>query len=157
MTSINKQAEKDALEWTQAKLAYGEGAGNRRKLINETVAYKKQHIPGYESAFNSATERQDVAHLAKHAKRDSRRKTVNQTLARNTKAIATGKYENVNTGLLIFGAAAVIIHKTGYDKVVIAGVKRKYKDVRRRLRKTTKPAPAPKRGDDNVYRITDLR
>lgn len=156
-TSINKQAEKDAREWTQAKLAYGDGAGTRRKLINETVAYKMQNIAGYENAFANAAEHQDVASMAKHAKRDNRRKTANQAIVRNTRAVATGKYENVNTALLIVGGAAVVLHKTGYDQKVISATKRAYGDLRRRMRKTTMPQTAAKakaKVDDVVYNIT---
>lgn len=157
MTSLKSQAEKDAREWTQAKLAYGEGAGTRRKLINETVAYKMQNIAGYEDAFSEAADRQDVASMAKNAKRDARRKNLNQTVVRNTKALATGKYENVNTALLIVGGAAVVLHKTGYDKVVIEKAKAKVKDIRRRFRKTNMPKGSRREGTDNkVFIITDL-
>lgn len=150
MSSLKAQAEKDAREWTQAKLAYGEGAGTRRKLINETVAYKMQHIAGYEDAFANAAEHQDVASLAKHAKRDARRKNVNQALVRNTKAMASGKYENLNTALLIVGGAAVVMHKTGLDKVAIRKTKDGYREMRRRLRRTPKPPKGPQRGHDGV-------
>lgn len=158
MTSIARQAEKDAREWTQAKLAYGQGAGNRRKLINETVAYKMQHIDGYEDAFTDAAEKQDVAAMAKNAKRDNRRKTINEAVVRNTRAAATGKYENLNTALLIAGGAAVVLHKTGLDKVVIQKTKDGYKNLRRRLRKTHMPKSANRRDKDDhiVHKITDL-
>lgn len=150
MSSLKAQAEKDAREWTQAKLAYGEGAGTRRKLINETVAYKMQHIAGYEDAFANAAEHQDVASLAKHAKRDARRKNVNQALVRNTKAMASGKYENLNTALLIVGGAAVVMHKTGLDKVAIRKTKDGYREMCRRLRRTPKAPKGPQRGHDGV-------
>lgn len=158
MTSLKTQAEKDAREWTQAKLAYGEGAGTRRKLINETVAYKMETIPGYRDAFDRASAQQDVASMAKHAKRDARRKNVNQALVRNTKAVVTGKYENANTVLLIFGGAAVVLHKTGYDKVIIQKTKVKVKDLRRRFRRTPKPPKGSYEPgtDGKVYVITDV-
>lgn len=156
MTSIARQAEKDAREWTQAKLAYGEGAGTRRKLINETVAYKMEHIDGYKHAFDKAAAQQDVAAMARNAKRDNRRKTVNEALARNTRAAVTGKYENLNTALLIAGGAAVVLHKTGLDKVIVEKTKARYRDLRRRMRRTTMPKPAPKRGDDKVWKITSI-
>ena len=159
-TSLTKQAEKDAREWTQAKLAYGEGAGNRRKIINETVAYKMQNIPGYEDAFAAAADHQDVPAMAKHAKRDNRRKTVNQAIVRNTKAAASGKYENLNTALLIIGGATVVLHKTGYDQKIIAAGKRKYSELRRRFRKTSMPKPSAQsksKTDDVVWDITSKR
>jgi hypothetical protein len=157
MANIKTQAEKDAREWTEAKLAYGEGAGIRRKLINETVAYKMQHIPGYKVAFDAASERQDVASMAKHAKRNDRRKKVNNAVVRNTRAVATGKIENVSTGLLLVGAAAVVLHKTGADRKIIDFAKAKYAVAKRRWRKVaTGPKPqGPNR--DGVYNITDFR
>lgn len=153
--TTKKQAEKDALEWSRAKLAYGEGAGVRRRLINETVDYKIARIPGYGEAWDSAVEKQDVAALAKNAKRDGRRKAANETITRNTKAVISGKYENVNTGILVVGAIAVVLHKTGYDTKVIEGTKRHYNDLRRRFRKTP-PAPKPtgKKTDDVIHNIT---
>lgn len=158
MSSLKSQAEKDAREFTQAKLAYGEGAGNRRKLINETVAFKIENWPGYKEQFDAARERQDVPSMAKHAKRDARRKNANDALVRNTKALMTGKYENANTILLALGGAAVILHKTGYDKVVIQKTKAKVKDLRRRVRRYPKtPKGSYKPGTDGkVYVITDL-
>lgn len=155
-SSIQRQAEKDATEYAAAYMSYGEGAGTRRRLIEGTVEYKMRTIPGYSDAFHKASEKQNMAAHAKKAKTDNRRKNVNASVARNTKAVVTGKYENVNTGILIVGAAAVLLHKTGYDKKIVEVGKRKYKELRQRFRKTTKPGPAPKTKTDNVYRITDV-
>lgn len=41
---ISKEAEKDAIEFARAKMFYGEGAGNRRKLIKNSVEAKKEKI-----------------------------------------------------------------------------------------------------------------
>ena len=157
MASIKAQAEKDAREWTEAKLAYGEGAGVRRKLINETVAYKMQNIDGYSDAFASAAEKQDVASMAKNAKRNDRRKKVNTAVARNTRALATGKVENVSTGLLLAGALVVIAHKTGADRKIIDFTKEKYAAAKRQWRKVaTGPKPTGP-NKDGVYNLTDFR
>lgn len=157
MSNLSKQAEKDAKEFAAARLAYGEGAGTRRKLINETVEYKREHIPGYAEAFDRAHGRQDIPSIAKNAKRDDRRKKVNNAVVRNTRAIATGKHENMSTVLLLAGAAAVVLHKTGADKKIAAFAKDKYAKAKRWYRKTaTGPKPKPP-NKDGVYRITDFR
>lgn len=40
----DRAARKDAKEFTQAKMYYGEGAGNRRKMIKAKVDRKTPHI-----------------------------------------------------------------------------------------------------------------
>lgn len=47
-----RRARRDAKEFTQAKMYYGEGAGNRRKLIKATVKARRQR--GRKNARNSA-------------------------------------------------------------------------------------------------------
>ena len=39
---LQKEASKDAKEFARAKMFYGEGAGNRRKLIKATVNQKSK-------------------------------------------------------------------------------------------------------------------
>lgn len=159
MNSVQKQAKKDANEYAAAYMAYGDGAGTRRKLIEGTVDYKMHHIPGYAEAFTKESQGQDMAAHAKAAKNADRRKTVNTAVARNTKAVVSGKYENINTGILLVGVVAVILHKTGHDKTVIEFTKKKYKTLRQRFQKTP-PAPKAREGeasdDGKVYRITDV-
>ena len=156
-SSIAKQAQKDAYEYAAAYMSYGEGAGTRRKLIEGTVEYKMHTVPGYRDAFYQASEKQDMAKHAKVAQSTNRRKTVNQAVTRNTKAALTGKYENVNTGILFVGAVAVLLHKTGYDKKLYAGAKKKAKQARQYFRKTG-PKPAPKHTkDNNVHVITEVK
>lgn len=157
-SSVTKQARKDAYEYAAAYMSYGEGAGTRRKLIEGTVDYKMHFVPGYREEFAKASEQQNMAKHAKTAKVDGRRKAINQTVARNTKAVVSGKYENVNTGILFVGAVAVILHKTGYDKKLVAGAKKKAKQARQYFRKTgPKPAPKKKATDGTVYSITDVQ
>ena len=157
--SIRKQAQKDATEYAGAHMAYGEGAGNRRKLIEGTVQYKAEFIPGYREEFEKAHSEQNMAEHAKNAKTTNRRKQANAVVTRNTKAVLTGKYENVNTGLLLVGAIGVVLHKTGYDKKLAEVSKRKYKELRQRFRKTTVPKPSRSKGsgDDKVHNITNIR
>ena len=61
---VDRDASKDAKEFARAKAFYGEGAGNRRKLIKSKVAYKSKTVPGYKKAFDHHSGKQD---LNKHA------------------------------------------------------------------------------------------
>ena len=155
-TNVKKQAEKDAREYAAAYMSYGQGAGTRRKLIEGTVDYKIYHIPGYEEEFRRASQNQNMAEHAKNAKRENRRKTVNDAVVRNTRAVATGRYENVSTGILLFGATAALLHKTGYDKKIFEFSKKNYNSLRQKLRRTTCPKTSGKSSDNNVHKITDI-
>lgn len=163
--NVTKEAHKDAVEYAAAYMAYGEGAGTRRKLIEGTVDYKMEFVPGYRDAFVKEHERQNMAKHAKNAKVAHRTKAVNSSIKRNTQAVVNGKYENLNTGILIVGAIGYALHKTGHDKTVIAFSKKQYKEgkkkakeLRQRFRKGNKPTPPPSNGggDNKVHRITKI-
>lgn len=158
--NVQKQAAKDAHEYAAAYMAYGEGAGTRRKLIEGTVGYKAEFVPGYREAFEAEHSAQNMEKHAKNAKTSNRAKSVNKAVVRNTKAIAAGKYENASTGLIILGAIGYGLHVTGLDKPVIDFTKTQYKKARKRFAKGPKVNPtdpkATKQDDDGVYRITDV-
>lgn len=158
--SVQKQAAKDAHEYAAAYMAYGEGAGTRRKLIEGTVGYKAEFVPGYREAFEREHSAQNMEKHAKNAKGAQRTKAVVNSVNRNTRAIASGKHENMSTGLLIIGAAGYLLHKTGHDKTVLEFGKKQLKKARKRFKKVTnQPGPTTKAraaGDDGAYRITDV-
>lgn len=135
MSNVSKQAAKDAEEYARSYMAYGEGAGTRRKLIEGTVQYKMRTIPGYQESFYNASERQDMARFATEAKRTERRRRVNTAVARNTKAVLNGKYENANTALLIVGTTAYFAHRYGYDKKLYKAGKKKVQQFKARFKK----------------------
>lgn len=101
----NRQAKKDAKEYTKAKMYYGEGAGTRRKLINKTVEAKAKRDPSYKKAFDFHVENTDYAKRAQQAR--SQRKT---TDTKNT-VVKTGKQVSHalrgNSQYAGFGAMAV--------------------------------------------------
>lgn len=72
----SRQAKRDAVEYTRAKMFYGEGAGNRRKLINATVAAKSQKDPAYKKAFDHHVAQTDLATRAAQARSERTRKDV---------------------------------------------------------------------------------
>lgn len=158
--SVQKQAAKDAHEYAAAYMSYGEGAGTRRKLIEGTVGYKAEFVPGYREAFEREHSGQNMEKHAKNAKNAHRTKAVVNSVNRNTRALATGKHENMSTGLLILGAGAYLLHATGHDKTVIDFTKKQVKKAKRRFGKKKHAGPSgakpSQQGPDGVYRITNI-
>lgn len=62
---VKRQAKKDAKEYARAKMFYGEGAGIRRKLINNTVKERSKD-PSYKTEFDKAMSQQ---RMDKHVKK----------------------------------------------------------------------------------------
>ena len=81
----SKQAKKDAKEFARAKMFYGEGAGNRRKLIKATVEERSKN-EFYKKEFDRFSSKQDMSKHAKAAKGERKRKDV----ANATKKTARG-------------------------------------------------------------------
>lgn len=67
---VDRDAAKDAREFVNAKQYYGQGAGNRRKLINKTVEQKSSTTPGYKKAFDNHVKNQDWAKASTKAVKD---------------------------------------------------------------------------------------
>lgn len=149
---LHKQAEADAAEYAGAYMAVGEGAGNRRKLIEGTVDYKMEFVPGYREAFQDAHSKQDMAKHAEQARKENRRRERSQSTERNAKALMTGDMKNADLKLLLLVSAAALAHKSGADKKALAFGKRKVADFKRKYKKTY----AAKADADGVFRITDV-
>lgn len=156
MNNVQKQAQRDATEYARAHMSYGEGAGTRRKLIYGTVEYKMKTVPGYETAFYKAAEHQDMAQFAKEAKKAERRRAVNTAVSRNTKALLSGKYENVNTALLVVGTATYFAHRYDIDKKVWQAAKSKYQDYKFQFKKAKNRRKSGKAKSQDVHKIHSL-
>lgn len=77
------QASKDAKEFARAKMYYGEGAGNRRKIIKNQVESRKKKSKDYADAFDAALAKQD---MGKHAtKATKQRKSTDRKESRRKK------------------------------------------------------------------------
>lgn len=125
---VRKRAKKDAKEYARAKMFYGEGAGNRRKLIREKVKSRSKD-PYYKEQFEKYYSNQDLGKHAEKAQRERARKDVGNSAAKTARGI---KNLALNTGApvtltaaAIYGAAKI----TGTDKVVKEYAERKVKDV----------------------------
>lgn len=66
---VRREAKRDARESVRASMSYGEGAGNRRKLINRSVEAKKKKDSNYAKAFDYYRDREDVAKAGQNARK----------------------------------------------------------------------------------------
>lgn len=113
-----REARKDAKEFARAKMYYGEGAGNRRKLIKATVA-EKSKSKVYADEFERSLSTQNMANHAAKAKRE---RAIND--AKNTAGKWGRGIVNIATGNASRAAASVVatyafMKVTGLDQVII--------------------------------------
>lgn len=117
-----KQAQKDAKEYARAKMYYGNGAGTRRKLINNTVNQRLKD-PVYKKAFEAALSSQDMEKHVRAAKRE--RKIANVKEA--AQGVVTGDTGNSSRGVKIAVASIIgtagILRVTGLDRKIIGAGK----------------------------------
>ena len=105
--STNRAAKKDAKEFTRAKMYYGEGAGNRRKLIKAKVNQRSKD-PSYKKAFDHHVANTDWEKRGKEARSKRGRADAVKgagKAARGVKNVALGNYRNVGVGILATAAA----------------------------------------------------
>lgn len=82
-------ARKDAKRYVDAKMFYGEGAGNRRKLLKAELN-KKMVDPDYKEAFDRAVEEADYAKSAQKAKRERRARDAAKGILGNRALLTVG-------------------------------------------------------------------
>jgi len=117
---VRRKAKKDAKEFARAKMYYGEGAGNRRKLIKATVNERSKD-PDYKKAFDYYSGKQD---MSKHASRAKAERKINDTKSAAAKTgrgvvnILTGHPERLGAAMMTGYMAYSIAHKTGADRVI---------------------------------------
>ena len=120
-----KEANKDAKEYARAKMYYGKGAGNRRKLINATVAEKSKD-KNYKDAFDKALAIQDMADHANKARSERKRADAKEKAGQAVR----GTYHTivqdggkvaawVSLGISVVAGTSLILRETGYDKKII--------------------------------------
>lgn len=121
---VERTAKKDAKEYARAKMYYGEGAGNRRKLIKNTVAERSKN-PHYKEAFERYSSQQDMADHANKAKAERKINDVKKGTAKQARGIinilkgnwmyvgastialyTVGKYTGVNDKIAAWGKVA---------------------------------------------------
>lgn len=117
---VRRKARKDAKEYARAKVFYGEGAGNRRKLINARVKERSKD-PDYKEEFDKALSKQN---MDKNVSRAKRERTV-----RDAVNVVAGRPERVGAAMAAGVAVYGLAHKTGVDKVVANAAKTAVKDL----------------------------
>lgn len=85
--STSRDAKRDAKEYARAKAFYGEGAGNRRKAIRNTVDAKSKRDANYKKSFDYHLDQQDMAKHTSKARGERRRKDVSNTTAKTARGI----------------------------------------------------------------------
>lgn len=63
--TISRMAEIDARRFAEAKMNYGKGAGNQRKMIRAEIDSKKERYPEYAKLFNIALSHIDMGDVAR--------------------------------------------------------------------------------------------
>lgn len=106
---VRRRARKDAKEFTQAKMYYGEGAGNRRKLIKATVKARSKD-PFYKSEFNKAVASTDMAKRASQARRQRGRKNVRNSTGKTVRGVG-----NIASGNVSRAGGALALGYLGYQ------------------------------------------
>ena len=124
--ATNREARKDAREFTRAKMYYGEGAGTRRKLIKATVEAKSKRDASYKRAFDHHVSRADMAKRASQARGERARTDVKNHAVKTAKGVrhiinGNNQWANATAALLVGGA--LFAHKKGIDKVIFNAAK----------------------------------
>ena len=130
--STSHEAQKDAKEYSRAKMFYGEGAGTRRKLINASVAAKSKKDPNYQKAFDYHLSNQDMSKHAEKARGERHRKDAISKTGKTTRGVyryVTGGFGAVSLASATIGGAYMFARKTGADKVIMNYAKTSYKTV----------------------------
>lgn len=113
-----REARKDAKEFARAKMYYGEGAGNRRKLIKATVK-EKSKSKVYADEFEKSLAEQNMANHAAKAKRERRANDAKNTAGKWGRGIVNIATGNPGRAAASVVAAYGILRATGMDKVLV--------------------------------------
>jgi hypothetical protein len=129
-TRLDKMAQHDAERWAAAEMAYGDGAGTRRKLMSAELQTKMIDIPGYWDAFDRAYNGLNMNKFAKAAVKERKALDRAAKAGKNLRALRTGNFQNLSTGVFIAAGTAYVLHATGYDKVLYQEGQKAYKKAR---------------------------
>lgn len=143
MGNIEREARKDAKEFARAQMFYGEGAGNRRKLITAKVESKTAKSQTYARAFHQALTKQDMEKHANLAQRERALKDTSHTVNKNVRGIINGDYRAVNTSVAVAIGVGYLAHQTGLDRKIYYKVKGKIDEykIRREVKKMVNNDP----------------
>lgn len=109
---VRRRARRDAKEFTQAKMYYGEGAGKRRKLIKA-----RSKDPFYKSEFDKAVANTDMSKRASQARRQRGRKNARSSAGKTVRGVG-----NIATGNVSRAGGALALGYLGYQGAKAAGI-----------------------------------
>lgn len=113
---VRRRARRDAKEFTQAKMYYGEGAGNRRKLIKAAVKARSKD-PFYKSEFDKAVANTDMSKRASQARRQRGRKNARNSAGKTVRGVG-----NIASGNAGRAGGALFLGYLGYQGAKAAGI-----------------------------------
>nr|DAV68109.1 MAG TPA: Structural protein [Caudoviricetes sp.] len=113
---VRRRARRDAKEYTMARMYYGEGAGNRRKLIKATVKARSKD-PFYKSEFDKAVSKTDMSKRASQAQRQRGRKNARNATGKTVRGVG-----NIASGNVSRAGGALALTYLGYQGAKRAGV-----------------------------------
>jgi hypothetical protein len=127
--NVKKQAAQDAYEYALADMFFGEGAGTRRKLITNAVAWNTERVTGYKEAFDEALSKINFAEITKEVKERKRIDRIH-TASKNLKALGRGDLRGASTVVVIVASGVWLAHETGTDKLILEDLKKKQKKLK---------------------------
>ncbi len=125
----DKLAAKDAKEFARAKMFYGEGAGNRRKLIKATVEQRKKQSDAYAEAFERHLAEQDMGKHASAAKRERVARTTVNTTVKTGRGLVNAAMGNIGRASATAATIYVVAHQTGLDAKLMDYMQAKMSDI----------------------------
>src|SRR6478735_3085685 len=123
---VNREARKDAEEFTRAKLFYGQGAGTRRKLIKAKVESRSAKDADYKKAFDHHVANTDFEKRESQAKGQRRRKDVVGGTAKTARGVhrsLTGGFGSVSATAAAVAGAYGLAKASGADRIVANAAK----------------------------------
>jgi hypothetical protein len=118
--NVKKQAAQDAYEYALADMFFGEGAGTRRKLITNAVAWNTERV----------TSKINFAEITKEAVKERKRIDRIHTASKNLKALGRGDLRGASTVVVIVASGVWLAHETGTDKLILEDLKKKQKKLK---------------------------
>ena len=133
---VRRQAKRDANEFAKAKMYYGEGAGNRRKLIKAKVEERSKD-PDYKTTFDGHLSNQNMAKRSTQAKRTRVATDVRNTTTKTARGvinILNGNPMAASAVAVGVVAAASAAHKSGVDKILLKTGEKAYSTIVNEMR-----------------------
>lgn len=130
---IRRYAKQDAEEYANAKMFYGEGAGNRRKLINATVKQRSKQA-GYKEEFERQLAQQDMVKAASRARTERKAKDAKKAVGKASRSAINIAMGNVGRASASAAAVYAVAHATGIDKKIGVYMGQKASDLQSRVK-----------------------